>query len=380
MLYKIELSGFKSIKTMEIDLKPLNVLIGANGSGKSNFISFFKMLNYAMSGYLQGYIGESGGADSLLHYGSRYTPEVAGTLYFDTEAGENTYHLRLTSAAQDTLIFADEAIAFTKRGTAKAPLISLGAGHKESGLISLIEGRPQLKSGKVNIKTAKVIKTIMDRWRVYHFHDTSAQAKIKKTSYIHDNFYLRSDAGNLAAFLYLLRETKADYYRRIVSTIRLMAPFFDDFLLYPSKYNENNILLNWKEKGAPPDAIFGPHQLSDGTLRMMALVTLLLQPELPDLIIVDEPELGLHPYAINVLASLLKSVSTKTQIIVSTQSVPLIDQLEPEDLIVVDREIAADVYKSIFRRLSTEDLSEWLDEYTLGQLWEKNVLGGRPSR
>ncbi|AQS59183.1 AAA family ATPase [Desulforamulus ferrireducens] len=380
MLYNIKLDGFKSIKSMNMNLKPLNVLIGANGAGKSNFISFFKMLNYAMSGYLQGYIGESGGADSLLHYGSRYTPKLTATLHFDTKSGENIYYLCLTSAAQDTLIFTDEAISFTKKGTVKAPLVSLGAGHKESELINLIEGKSRAKTTKINIKTAKVIKAIMERWRVYHFHDTSAQAKIKKIGYIHDNYYLRSDAGNLAAFLYMLKETKVDYYKRIVSTIRLMAPFFDDFVLQPSRYNENNILLNWREKDSPPESIFGPHQLSDGTLRMMALVTLLLQPDLPELIIVDEPELGLHPYAINVLASLLKTVSAKTQIIVSTQSVSLVDQLDPEDFIVVDREITAEGYKSVFRRLSRDDLQEWLDEYTLGQLWEKNVLGGRPSR
>ncbi|WP_207636006.1 AAA family ATPase [Desulfofarcimen acetoxidans] len=170
----------------------------------------------------------------------------------------------------------------------------------------------------------------------------------------------------------MLKKTKEQYYRRIISTIRLMAPFFDDFELVPSKYNQNYILLNWKERGSHPDLIFGPHQLSDGTLRMMALVTLLLQPELPNLIIIDEPELGLHPYAITVLASLLRSASAKTQIIVSTQSVTLIDQLELDDLIVVDRKDN----QSVFKRLASHEFEVWLEEYSLGELWEKNVLGG----
>ena len=377
MLNKIELAGFKSIYEMKLELRPLNVLIGANGAGKSNFISFFKLLNYIMSGYLQGYVGESGGADSLLYYGSKCTPQLSGTLYFTTNTGENVYHLRLVSAAQDTLLFADEAISFTPKGYLVNSPVSLGAGHKETLLSEKInESRVNVKSTKINFKTAKVIKNIMDRWRVYHFHDTSPQVKIKKTGYIEDCNYLRHDAGNLAVFLYMLKQTKEQYYRRIVSTIRLMAPFFDDFELVPSKYNQNYILLNWKESGSHPDLIFGPHQLSDGTLRMMALVTLLLQPELPNLIIIDEPELGLHPYAITVLASLLRSVSAKTQIIVSTQSVTLIDQLKLDDLIVVDLKDN----QSVFKRLSKQEFEVWLEEYSPGELWEKNVLGGRPSR
>ena len=376
MLNKIELAGYKSIYEMELELRPLNVLIGANGAGKSNFISFFKLLNYIMSGYLQGYVGESGGADSLLYYGSKHTPQLSGTLYFTTDAGENIYHLRLVSAAQDNLLFADEGISFTKKGYPLNSLVSIGAGHKETMLSEQIKNtRINAKATKI-FKTAKIIKNIMDRWRVYHFHDTSPQAKIKKTGYIEDCNYLRHDAGNLAVYLYMLKKTKEQYYRRIVSTIRLMAPFFDDFELVPSKYNQNYILLNWKESGSHPDLIFGPHQLSDGTLRMMALVTLLLQPELPNLIIIDEPELGLHPYAITVLASLLRGASAKTQIIVSTQSVTLIDQLELDDLIVVDRKDN----QSVFKRLSNHEFEVWLEEYSLGELWEKNVLGGRPSR
>jgi predicted ATPase len=208
--------------------------------------------------------------------------------------------------------------------------------------------------------------------RVYHFHDTSAAAKVKQSGDLNDNEALRSDASNLAAFLFLLKSKHPESYRRIASTVRLAAPFFDDFRLRPSPFNEQKILLEWSEKNS--DAYFNAHAFSDGTLRFICLATLLLQPELPSLIIIDEPELGLHPYAIQLLAGLVRSASQKAQVILSTQSVTLVNQFSPEELIVVDRKDGA----SEFRRLSPQELESWLESYSLGELWEKNVLGGRP--
>jgi predicted ATPase len=211
-----------------------------------------------------------------------------------------------------------------------------------------------------------------ESWRVYHFHDTSRAAKVKQTADLADNEYLREDAGNLAAFLYRLREKEQAAYSNIVETIRMVTPFFDDFQLRPSRLNEEKIKLEWREKGS--DAYFDGHALSDGTLRFICLATLLLQPEPPTTVLLDEPELGLHPFAITVLSDLLRSAAQRTQVIASTQSVTLVNQLTPEDLLVVDRDGA----ESKFRRLGEEEITSWLDDYALGELWEKNVLGGRP--
>lgn len=376
MLDRIKLSGYKSIKDMDLELGNLNVLIGANGAGKSNLISLFKLFNMLLSNNLQQHIAASGFADAILYYGSKRTPQISSTFYFSTSSGKNVYHMRLVNAAQDTLIFADEAISFSRDGIeGHAPTVSLGAGHRES---RLLDDEYFLSTGnfKFNQRTAKVIKSIMQRWRVYHFHDTSSEAKIKKQGYIYDNRYLRNDGGNLAAFLYQMQQKDQKYYKRIVATLKSVIPFFGDFVLAPNTINQEYIILNWREQDIDPDIIFSPNQLSDGTLRLMALITLLLQPQPPELIIIDEPELGLHPYAILVLTALLKSVSRQTQIIVSTQSVTLVDQLEPEHIVVVDR--VDD--QSVFRRLNEQDLGSWLEDYSLGELWEKNVLGGRPSR
>jgi predicted ATPase len=183
------------------------------------------------------------------------------------------------------------------------------------------------------------------------------------------------DAGNLAAFLLRLCETNGgSAYKRIVKTICLIAPFFDQFDLEPAGPNKKEVILNWWEKGS--DQVFGPHQLSDGTLRAICLVTLLMQPEdeLPDLIIVDEPELGLHPYALNLVASLFKKASHHKQVLISTQSTSFLDNFDPEDVIVVNRKGK----ESEFERPDPIKLESWLQEYSLGEVWEKNVIGGGP--
>lgn len=366
MLTKLEIKGYKSIREMrDLVLGPINVLIGANGAGKSNLMSFFKMLNSMTSspGNLQFYIGKVGGANALLYYGAATTPQIQAHLTFRTDSGLNEYAFRLFHAAQDTLIFAEERFRYTKYDfNGERIWMNLESGHREARIIA---------SAEQGDKTAKVILALMKQCIVYQFHNTSETARIRQRWDVNDNRLLRDDGGNLAPFLLRLRETQPKYYSRIVETIRQVAPFFADFVLEPIG---NSVLLQWRERNT--DMIFGAHQASDGHLRLMALVSLLLQPEqdLPLAIILDEPELGLHPYAINILAGLLHSVSTHTQIILATQSMTLIDYFEPNQVIVVDRPAR----ESTFRRLQDEPLKEWLEEYSLAELWEKNVLGGRP--
>ncbi len=365
-LQRVILNGFKSIKSMDLELRPLNVLIGANGAGKSNLVSFFKMLNEMMAGRLQQYIGASGRAQSLLHFGPKMTPQMEARLEFEVDNGLDTYDLRLFHAAGDTLVFADERLSFLGTGYARPKVVTLGSGHEETRIGQEADkGEP----------TARVIRRLLNHCRVYHFHDTSPTARVRQYSYIGDNRRLMPDAGNLAAFLLRLRdENGGAVYERIVSTTRLIAPFFDNFVLEPAGPNQKDILLNWMDKGS--DQVFGPHQLSDGTLRAMCLVALLMQPEdeLPELIIVDEPELGLHPYALNVVAALFKKASHYTQALISTQSSSFLDQFDPEDVVTVNREGS----ESQFTRPDAGKLEAWLDEYSLGEVWEKNVIGGGP--
>lgn len=364
MLQRIILNGFKSIKTMDLELRPLNVLIGANGAGKSNLIAFFKLLNEMMAGRLQQYIARSGRAQSLLHFGPKITPQIEAQLEFEVENGIDTYTLRLFHAAGDTLFFAEETLSFLQTGYSSPKTDSLGAGHQETKISEAADGGTQ---------TAKALRFLLNRCRVYHFHDTSSTAGVRQSCYVGDNQWLMPDAGNLAALLLRFRqENGGSAYQRIVKTIRLIAPFFDDFVLEPDA--SNHVILNWQEKES--DRVFGSHQFSDGTLRAICLTTLLLQPEdeLPELIIVDEPELGLHPYALNVVAAMFGKASYNTQILISTQSSSFLDNFDPEDVIVVNRQGK----ESHFKRLDSTELADWLDEYSLGEVWEKNVIGGGP--
>ncbi len=354
---RLVLRGYKSIAECDIELGRLNVLIGANGAGKSNFIGFFRIIQRILDQQLQLMVGEMGGPDALLHFGRKTTEELHAELYF----GNNGYRFTLRPTEDNRMVFSREALWWNQHGDWRPR-----SGHFET----------YAEEQKRKTRIYDFVVPAMRSWRVYHFHDTSRSAFVKQVHGINDNEYLREDARNLAAFLYRLKQLHETYYKRIVKAVQLVAPFFGDFYLRPSVENKEKIQLEWTETGQ--DVPFTASALSDGTLRFICLATVLLQPEefMPAAIIIDEPELGLHPYAITVLAGLMKRASARHQLIVSTQSVELVNEFNAEDLIVVDRAGAA----STLKRLDTEALSEWLEEYSLGELWKKNLLGGRPAR
>jgi predicted ATPase len=365
-LKKISLCGFKTIKRLT-DFEPgsLTVMIGPNGAGKSNFVSFFRMLAWTLQspGNLQLHVGQLGGANAILHDGSEITREIEAEMTFLTEAGENQYSFRLVYAARDTLIYADEKYRFSsKKWSTVSEWNSLGAGHLESKLID---------KAQEGDKTAGVITNLLRKVIVYQFHNTSTTAKMRGKWDVEDSRWLKEDAGNIAPFLYRLKQSEPRSYQRIIETIRLILPFVADFEFEP---DWDRLLLCWRERDS--DRIFNASQAADGMLRVIALVSLLLQPEkdLPDVIILDEPELGLHPYAINIVGGLINSASKNTQVIVATQSMPLLDCFKPGNIVVVERKGRA----SEFKHLDDQTLSEWLNNYSLSELWEKNVIGGRP--
>lgn len=359
-LKQIEIEGFKSIRKADIALENLNVLIGANGAGKSNFIKMFEFIRHLIERNLQTYVARKGGADGFLYFGSKTTEKLRLKLDF----GAYQYQVVLTPTVNDTFIFLEE---YWNGPDMNSKTQSALGNYTESAL-SLAS---VMKDEYLQPTLANILK-LLESCRVYHFHDTSDTAKIKLTGDLNDNQSLRADGSNLAGFLYLLRERYSPHYDRIVKTIRLAAPFFDDFTLRPNPLNPDKIRLEWREVGT--DVYFDATSLSDGTLRFMALTTLLMQPELPSTILIDEPELGLNPYAIVLLAGLLESAATQAQVIVSSQSTTLVNQLAPENIIVVEREDG----QSVFKRQSSGSLDQWLEDYGMGDLWEKNVIGGRP--
>ena len=359
-LQQISLKGYKSIDSLEsLPLNAgLNVLIGANGSGKSNFIRFFDLLRNIADPTkgLQNYVAQHGGADAFLFRGMKITPEFQAKLAF----GSNRYEFTLKAADDRSLFFASEQAPF--QGNYGPTWNDLGGGHRESLIL-----RDTSPARTNSIKWAR--ETIAS-WRSYHFHDTSANAPMMGRCNVYDHATLHGDASNIAAVLKSMETNAPERLDRIVEAIRLIAPFFGGFVLKEIAADQTRLF--WKDRYC--DLLYDPTQFSDGTARFACLATLLLGDPQAATIVIDEPELGLHPYAIKLLASMLKEAADSVQIILSTQSTLLLDEMDPENVIVVDQIEG----KSLLRRLDGDGLDAWLEEYTLGQLWEKNDLGGVP--
>ncbi|MBO5600834.1 MAG: AAA family ATPase [Candidatus Methanomethylophilus sp.] len=357
ILKKVTIQGFKSIKDSTVDLSTINVLIGPNGSGKSNFISALYFLQNILEKNLAETVSRIG-LPALLYNGPKVTKKISMEFTF----GNNSYGFELTPNENGGLIFADEYYGW---GEGKWPVKRNVPFGTES----------EFEKGVRNGIDSYVKPVLAARnWRVYHFHDTSVNSSMKQVGNMSDAVSLHHDASNLAPFLFLLKHAHPEEYRNIVSTVKYVAPFFGDFVLEPNPENEELIRLRWKQVGC--DEVFGVNQLSDGTLRFICLSVLLLQPPhlQPSTIILDEPELGLHPSAISMLSDLIRKASLKKQIIVSTQSTELLDNFTSDNVIVTEIGPSGSVY----RRLSKSELKNWLNEYTLSDIWKKNIIGGLP--
>ena len=370
-LERLSVRGFKSIRALdEFELRGANVLIGANGAGKSNFLDVFRMLSQLAQGRFQVLTKQEGGPDALLFGGRRKTPILEVELFFDSVQCRYRF---LAEAAGDGMVFGREHVC---------PGVPQWADVAAPGTLPTIEGGTTWSGGHVEAHLANLgvgsfaayaLPAIKD-WCVYHFHDTSNTAGMRCPQAVRDNMRLKADGSNLGPFLRFLRERHPLRHRDIVETVRLAAPFFGDFV-YRTEVGER-IELEWyhRDDQATP---LGPLQLSDGTLRFICLATLLLQPpELqPNPIIIDEPELGLHPLTLTLLAEMVRSATEARQVIVSTQSADLVGEFEPEDVVVVNRRNG----ESLFERLDSGLLQDWLKEYSVGQLWKAEVVGGGPA-
>ena len=351
----IEIKGYKSIKNATIVFSPINILIGSNGSGKSNFLSFFEFLNRLYDQKLKEYVALLGGEEKMLHKGSKTTASIYSKIQF----GKNGYSFEIKKG-EDSFIFVSEGLWYPNPYYANPANITNYSS----------EARIKVH----NMARADYIRRYLNSFKKYHFHDTGKNSPFNMLSHTENDIYFLYEKGeNLAAFLFNIQNENRIVYNRIVNTIQSIAPYFSDFYFQP---NEKGFLrLQWQDKHS--STIYGLTDLSDGTIRFIALTTLFLQPNLPTTIIIDEPELGLHPFAISKLAGMVQSVAGRNvQVIVATQSADLVNHFHAEDIITVDQTNG----ESSFKRLEENDLSQWLDEYSIGDLWQKNVIqGGQPN-
>jgi predicted ATPase len=364
-LTRVRIAGFRSLEQVEVELTPITVLIGPNGAGKTNILWALEMVRMLAFEALQLFVGERGGATYLMHYGPKKTAVIDLQLEFTTEKGENVYEARLGYGADESLIFLAEKVGHRRKTPLPWQWSDLGAGHRESNL----------KAAGGADTTAKTVRELLRSINFYHFHDTSRRSPLRTLNYTDaGGDYLRSDGSNLPAFLLGLRESNQPAARaawlRIEGTIQRVAPFIASLAPVADRRQDR---LEWvDDKGAT----FGPAHLSDGTLRALALIAALGQPDdgLPLLSCIDEPELGLHPAALELLCGLISSVATRHQVMVATQSPGVLDHFEPKHVVVAERHGGA----TRLRRLDEKQLASWLEDYTLSELYDKNVLGGRP--
>ena len=351
MLSRVIIDGYKSIQHTNVELRPINILIGSNGVGKTMFISFFKLINIIYEQRLHNYTMQNS-AERLFHYGLKQTSELKGYLAF----GDNAYEVRLQARDNGSLFIAEERSYY----------------QSSSFNVSNID-ESQIKNSSTY--RDRWLRDYLQSYKIFHFHDTSKGAPLRSSANINDNRYLKTDGSNLPAFLFMLQEKHPKTLKRIELTIRSVMPYFGNFSLAPSLLDESQINLQWSDI-ENNEKYFDANDLSDGSIRFIALATLLLQPTLPKVIIIDEPELGLHPTAIVKLAGMIKSVASRgCQIIVSTQSVNLINNFDAEDIITVDRKDK----QSTFNRLNNDTLQHWLNDYSLGELWTKSIINGQPT-
>ena len=369
-LEAIHIKGFRSLSDIEItDLPRAAVLIGANGSGKSNLIRFFEMMSWMLrSRRLAQFITLQGGADDQLFRGSSVSPRMEATLSMRTDAGRNDYRFALAHAQPDRFMFVDEAFRFSSEATDaehEREWFLLGSGHTEAEILKIAQ------SDSAGGKTARVIVALLRSCAVYQFHDTSNESRFKQRWDSSDNAQLRSHGGNLAAVLLRLEREDIGRFELICYHIGRVLPVFDRFEV---EETNGTVLLRWKARGT--DKTFGPHLTSDGSLRLFALVTLLNLPSdmLPDVLLLDEPELGLHPAGIGLIAGMIKQRSMDRQVIAATQSPRFLDSFDLHEIVVLELRDG----RTLCRRLASQEYQRWIEEFSPGQLWEKNLLGGRP--
>ena len=302
MLDRIQIKGYKSIRDLNLALRPVNILIGSNGVGR-------RLQSYTMRNR----------AESLLYYGVKRTAEIYGCL----SSSDSVYMFELSPRDDGSMFLAEER-----------------AESEGRDLFILSEEESIIRDSRLYVH--KWIQGIMESCNVYHFHDTSKGSPLRSAAKVNDNRILKEDGGNLPAYLYLMQQKYPKTLKRIETVIietviRSVMPYFERFDLEPQAL-DGSIELVWNDADAP-DKYFSANDLSDGSIRYIALAALLLQPELPKIIIIDEPELGLHPVAVTQLAGMIQSAAARgCQIIVSTQSVNLINHFEAEDIITVDRQ------------------------------------------
>lgn len=366
----VRIKGFRSLADVEIKgiSRGTTVLIGANGSGKSNLLRFLEMMGWMLDlRRLREYVARHGGAADQLFGGRKTTSGIEAQVDVGTADGLVAYRFALERTDRDRFVFENETYRVGKPGEdADTPWGRIDDnGYREARISERTNGdgaRP---------KAARALVELFRRCPIYQFHDTSFDSRMKVSWDATDFGRLRGDGANLASVLSLLEREDKPRFELICQYIGLAVPVFSHFQI-EEEYGK--VQLRWQHKDM--DKTVGAYMTSDGMLRFFALVTLLSLPSemLPSVLLLDEPELGLHPAAVALIGAMIDTVAMDRQVIVATQSPLLVDNFRLDEIVVLELEKG----RTTVRRFDESEYSQWLDEYSTGELWQKNVLGGRP--
>ena len=362
----VHIKGFRSLADVRLDRIPNPmVLLGTNGAGKSNVLRFFEMLKEMAHLRLGEFTLRQGGSDDQLFGGARLTQRIEATVFFRTTLGRSRVMFVLQHAHPDQMTITGEQFR------------SLDPEDSENDAVYLFFDQPvgyesafvqESGSSTADMRLRKAAGLLADCAH-YQFHDTSDCAPVKTRWDVEDNHRLLGHGGNLASVLLSLQKNEARRFDLICKQIALVVPDFNGF---QNVEHYGKTILRWRSKAT--GKTIGAHLTSDGSLRCFQLVTLLNLPDalLPRIVLLDEPELGLHPAAVALISQMVKSLAGRRQVIVATQSPHFVDAFGLKEVVVLElrdgRTEATKPDPSRFSRL--------LKDYSTGELWWKGVLGG----
>ena len=365
----IHVKGFRSLADVKLDSIPNPmVLLGTNGAGKSNVLRFFEMLKEMAHLRLGEFTLRQGGADDQLFGGARSTQQIEATVFFRTTLGRSRFTFVLQYAHPDRFIITGEQFRSPdpEDSSEDDPVylfFDQPIGH-ESACVQ------ESRSSTADMRLTKAVELLADCGH-YQFHDTSDCAPVKTRWDVEDNHRLLGHGGNLASVLLSLQENEAPRFDLICKQLAQVVPDFNGF---QNVENYGKTILRWRSKGT--GKTMGAHLTSDGSLRCFQLVTLLNLPDtlLPRVVLLDEPELGLHPAAIALVSHMAKSLARRCQVIIATQSPHFVDAFGFEDMIVLELRDG----RTETTRPDPSRFGRLLKNYSTGELWWKGVLGGYP--
>jgi predicted ATPase len=384
---KLHIDGFRRLYEIDLKLKPLNVVIGANGSGKTSLLDVFLLLAASASGKLKETMSDLGGIGANITNLMAARGENERFVSFDLEMGVSGYKpieygLAIVPVGVGYRISGERLNQW--RDNKSEPFTHI---HANDGFVRYFEPktkkgfvRPNWDYDQAESALSQVPKMFQEpeefRNRLassthYHVLDVSSRAPIRLPQQMRDAQLPGHDGEDLVSCLYTLRETDPDRFETIEATLRAGFPDFERLNFPPVA--AGTLAMTWKDKTSKNP--FFMHQLSEGTLRFLWLATLLQSPGLTAVTMIDEPEVSLHPELLSLLADLLREASARTQLIVATHADRLIRFLKPSEVVTISMndEGAAEA-----TRADELDLEKWLQEYTFDEVWRMGRMGARP--